>query len=202
MERMLGVCQEQGLIAILGLGAQFDPELTAGRMTMREMWTKSWTVNTVGTQIMTHTFVPLLLKSSDPRLLFITSGTSTLAGTENLELLINKVPAKGWPKNNPRLSNFPAYRSSKAGMNMMMRYPVPNHSLSPRHRADIVRAESGSETSRKTASRCGASRPAILPPGWVEARRRTRSRALETRRWRASSLEMSCKGRGTPMWAK
>ena len=89
---------------------------------MRELWTKSWITNTVGTQIMTATFVPLLLKSSDPRLLFMTSGTSTLKGTENLESPINKVPPPGWPKITPNaINNIAAYRSSKCGMNMMMR---------------------------------------------------------------------------------
>ncbi|KAG8889097.1 hypothetical protein FRB98_005847 [Tulasnella sp. 332] len=100
-------------------GASFEPELAAGRMTEREMWNQSWNTNTTGTHIMTSTFVPLLLQSSDPRLLFITSGTSTLAGTENTAVPVNKIPAKGWPKA-PGF-NVPAYRSSKAGMNMMMR---------------------------------------------------------------------------------
>ncbi len=85
---------------------------------MREMWNKSWNVNTTGTQILTHTFVPLLLESGDPRLLFITSGTSPLTETDNLDLPLNRSPAKGWPKSSPALS---AYRSSKTGMNMMMR---------------------------------------------------------------------------------
>lgn len=71
---------------------------------------------------MTASFVPLLLKSSDARLLFVTSGTSTLKGTENLDSPLNKVPAAGWPKKIPTvINNIPAYRSSKAGMNMMMR---------------------------------------------------------------------------------
>lgn len=67
---------------------------------------------------MTTVFVPLLLESSNPRLLFITSGTSTLEGTTNMALAVNQYPPKGWPK-----ANFavPAYRSSKTGMNMMMR---------------------------------------------------------------------------------
>lgn len=103
-------------------GAQFDPQILAGNMTMRQVWNASWNVNTVGTQIMTATFAPLLLKSHDPRLLFMTSGTSTLTGTENLASPINKVPAAGWPKTTlTRLNNIPAYRSSKCGMNMMMR---------------------------------------------------------------------------------
>ena len=89
---------------------------------MRQAWTASWNVNTVGTQIMTATFMPLLLKSHNPRLLFITSGTSTLTGTENLNLPINKVPAGGWPKKTATsINNIPAYRSAKCGMNMMMR---------------------------------------------------------------------------------
>ena len=87
------------------------------------MWIKSWNVNTVGTQIMTSVFMPLLLRTSNPRLLFITSGTSALATTENMALPVNKIPSKGWPKGNfdGRNYNVPAYRSSKTGMNMMMR---------------------------------------------------------------------------------
>lgn len=69
---------------------------------------------------MTHTFVPLLLKSSDPRLLFITSGTSTLTDYASplIALPLDQSPPKGWPKTAPAV---PAYRSSKTGMNMMMR---------------------------------------------------------------------------------
>ena len=87
------------------------------------MWNQSWNVNTVGTQVMTSTFVPLLLQAPNPRLLFITSGTSTLAGTENMALFVNRYSAKGWPKGNfdGKNYNVPAYRSSKTGMNMMMR---------------------------------------------------------------------------------
>jgi len=85
---------------------------------MREMWNKSWNVNTTGTNILTQTLVPLLLKSSDPRLIFITSGTSTLAEHGGEKLAIDKSPAKGWPKQG---FSIPAYRSVKTGMNMMMR---------------------------------------------------------------------------------
>lgn len=85
---------------------------------MREMWNKSWDVNTTGAYILTYTFVPLLLRSSDPRLLFITSGTSTLAEIENIALPVNRSPANGWPKQGFAIT---AYRSSKTGMNMMMR---------------------------------------------------------------------------------
>ncbi|KAF5565089.1 transcriptional regulatory [Fusarium phyllophilum] len=101
-------------------GVQLDQQLTAGKMSAREMWNKTYDVNVTGTHILTYTSAPLLLKSSDPRLMFIASGTSSLAGSENPDLPINKQPNKGWPK---ALNNFnlPAYRSSKTAMNMMMR---------------------------------------------------------------------------------
>ncbi|KAK2592782.1 hypothetical protein QQS21_009525 [Conoideocrella luteorostrata] len=108
-------------VLVNNAGGQFDQHFSAGKMTMRQVWHQSWSVNTASTQIMTANFVPLLLKSSDPRLLFITSGTSTLQGAENLELPINRVPQKGWPKSGPAQSSIPAYRSAKTGMNMMMR---------------------------------------------------------------------------------
>ena len=75
-------------------------------------------MNITGTHILTHTFVPLLLKSSHPRLIFVTSGTSTLAESENTMIPMNKSPTKGWPK---QVHTIAAYRSSKTGMNMMMR---------------------------------------------------------------------------------
>ncbi|KAL5584175.1 hypothetical protein FOVSG1_015526 [Fusarium oxysporum f. sp. vasinfectum] len=89
-------------------------------MSAREMWNKTYNVNVTGTHILTWNFAPLLLESSDPRLMFITSGTSSLTGSENPDLPPNKQPSKGWPKT---LNNFhlPAYRSSKTAMNMMMR---------------------------------------------------------------------------------
>ena len=68
---------------------------------------------------MTHTFLPLLLNSSDPRLIFVTSGTSTMGEHGNTALLVNKSPPQGWPKTS--MTGVPAYRSSKTGMNMMMR---------------------------------------------------------------------------------
>ena len=79
---------------------------------------------------MTATFAPLLLKSHDPRLLFMASGTSTLTGTENLSLPINKISAAGWPKTTlTAQTNIPAYRSSKCGMNMMMRGTSQHNAL-------------------------------------------------------------------------
>jgi len=108
-------------ILINNAGASFDGQMYDGtsKMSMREMWNKSWDVNTTGTHIVTYTFAPLLLKSSEPRLIFITSGTSPLAETENTTSWLNKSPAKGWPKE--VMAPLAAYRSSKCGMNMLMR---------------------------------------------------------------------------------
>ncbi|KIX02716.1 uncharacterized protein Z518_08658 [Rhinocladiella mackenziei CBS 650.93] len=105
-------------VLINNAGGQFDQQLAAGKMTTREMWNKSWNVNTTSTYILTHTLMPLLLKSSDARLIFITSGMSTMTEHGNPPSALNLSPPKGWPKQEP---GFPAYRSSKTGMNMMMR---------------------------------------------------------------------------------
>lgn len=99
-------------------GAQLDQQWYHGKMTLREVWNRSWDVNTTGAHILTYTFAPLLLQSDNPRLLFITSGTSTLTESDNLNLRFNQSPEKGWPKSSLMI---PAYRASKTGMNMLMR---------------------------------------------------------------------------------
>jgi len=105
-------------VLVNNAGALFDQLVAAGKLGAREMWNRTWNVNTTSTHIMTSTFAPLLLKSSDPRLLFLASGTSSLAGTENPAIPVNKVPLKGWPKTG---FSVPAYRSAKTGLNMVMR---------------------------------------------------------------------------------
>lgn len=86
-------------------------------MSTRQMWNASWNVNVAGTYVLTETFIPLLLKSAQPRLIFITSGTSTLTEHANPALAINKSPPKGWPKQQFAVV---AYRSAKTGLNMMV----------------------------------------------------------------------------------
>jgi NAD(P)-dependent dehydrogenase (short-subunit alcohol dehydrogenase family) len=105
-------------------GANFDGQIVNGNMSIREAFNTSWDTNVSGTHVLTAGAIPLLLKSSDPRLMFITSGTSTLAETERFDnpifTRINSSPEAGWPKNlgpNP----VTAYRSSKCGLNMLMR---------------------------------------------------------------------------------
>lgn len=105
-------------------GASFDYEILQGRMSMREGFNASWNVNVTGTHILTTLAVPLLLKSSDPRLIFIASGTATLAETERTDApqlhRINASPPAGWPKEAIGMTTT-AYRSAKTGLNMLMR---------------------------------------------------------------------------------
>ncbi|KAL4790348.1 hypothetical protein BDV19DRAFT_382359 [Aspergillus venezuelensis] len=96
-------------------GASFDAYIGKD-MTARDAWNKSWDVNVTGAHIMTTTFLPLLLKSRDPRLLFITSGLSSLQASSDPNNPKNVIPAAGLPKALP----FVGYRSSKAGLNMLM----------------------------------------------------------------------------------
>ncbi|KAI5481772.1 NAD(P)-binding protein [Pseudohyphozyma bogoriensis] len=104
-------------VLINNAGISIDNEIASGKKTMRQAWTEMYDVNVTGTQVMTNTFVPLLLKSTSPRLVFITSGTSSIEeASKGLPFTATKPPA-GWPK--PNAWSFSGYRSCKAGMNMM-----------------------------------------------------------------------------------
>jgi NAD(P)-dependent dehydrogenase (short-subunit alcohol dehydrogenase family) len=105
-------------------GAQFDLHVAQGKMSLREALNASWDVNVTGTHVLTTLAVPLLLKSADPRLLFITSGTSSLNETERFDTptyaRLNGSPEKGWPKTGGTPS-ITTYRSAKTGLNMLVR---------------------------------------------------------------------------------
>lgn len=111
-------------VLVNNAGAQFDAQIAAGKLTVREAFNKSWDVNVSGTHVLTLEAVPLLLKSDDPRLLFLTSGTAPLAETELTEgpiySRLNGSPEAGWPKPAGTMG-LPAYRSVKTGLNMVMR---------------------------------------------------------------------------------
>ncbi|KAJ7813227.1 hypothetical protein B0H14DRAFT_2377086 [Mycena olivaceomarginata] len=104
-------------------GAAFDSAVQDGTMSLREAFNANWDTNVTGAHVLTTLAAPLLLKSADPRLLFITSGTSSMTGDRSTVPTlagINVSPAKGWPKAYT-VASFPSYRSAKAGLNMLMR---------------------------------------------------------------------------------
>ncbi|EMR65559.1 putative short chain protein [Eutypa lata UCREL1] len=102
-------------------GGSYDHERKEGKLTLREAWNKTFDVNVSGTYVMTHVFLPLLIQSADPRLLFITSGLSSLTRTRDQFYPLTTPPAAGWPKKAGELPNdHTAYRSSKTALNMMM----------------------------------------------------------------------------------
>lgn len=112
-------------ILVNNAGAAFDNQMQPkGPLGIREAFNKSWDTNVSGTQVLTTLAIPLLLKSAHPRLIFITSGTSTITETEMTDTpvlkALNSSPAAGWPKP-PAMNPTTSYRSTKAGLNMLMR---------------------------------------------------------------------------------
>lgn len=116
-------------VLINNAGASFDGPIASGAMGIREAFNASWDTNVSGTHVLTSLAIPLLLKAADPRLLFVTSGTSSMWETDpenwtdemrTILSRINSSPEKGWPK--PKQFNpITSYRSTKTGMNMLMR---------------------------------------------------------------------------------
>ncbi|KUJ13943.1 NAD(P)-binding protein [Mollisia scopiformis] len=97
-------------------GATFDIEYIRGKTSLRECFAKSYDVNVAGTNVMTHTFMPLLLKSSEPRLIFVT-GLSNITQAGEKYFPTPPQPA-GWPKK----IDFETigYRCTKVALNMLM----------------------------------------------------------------------------------
>ncbi|CZR58765.1 probable dehydrogenases with different specificities (related to short-chain alcohol dehydrogenases) [Phialocephala subalpina] len=97
-------------------GATLDIEFLAGKVSLRECFAKSYDVNVAGTNVLTWTFMPLLLKSSDPRLIFVT-GLSNITQASQKFFPTPPQPA-GWPKK----IDFETigYRCSKTALNMLM----------------------------------------------------------------------------------
>ena len=98
-------------------GATFDIEHLRGNVSLRSSFTKAYDVNVAGTHVLTHTFIPLLVKSSDPRLIFIT-GLSGITQASKQYFPTPPQPA-GWPKPKTDFETI-AYRCSKCALNMLM----------------------------------------------------------------------------------
>ena len=91
-------------------------EFVANKISLRDCFTKAYDVNVAGTHVMTWTFMPLLLKSADPHLIFV-AGLSHITLASEAYFPTPPQPA-GWPKK----VDFEtiAYRCSKTALNMMM----------------------------------------------------------------------------------
>ena len=103
-------------VLINNAGATFDLEYVAGRVSLRECFMRAYDTNVAGTNVLTHTFIPLLLASPAPRLIFVT-GLSNITGASKSYYPTPPQPA-GWPKK----IDFETigYRSSKCALNMLM----------------------------------------------------------------------------------
>ncbi|KAJ6442765.1 putative oxidoreductase [Purpureocillium lavendulum] len=107
-------------VLVNNAGADLDTAISSGRLTKRAGWNQSWDVNVAGTHIFTEVFAPLLLssKSQAPRLLFLTSGLSSIGENATGASPRYALPPAGWPKpGDPFI--YLAYRSSKSGLNMI-----------------------------------------------------------------------------------
>jgi NAD(P)-dependent dehydrogenase (short-subunit alcohol dehydrogenase family) len=111
-------------VLVNNAGVNLDRELTSGRLSIREAFNKTWNINVTGTHLLTTLLIPLLKKSYDARLLFMTSGTSSMTETDVEKVphlaRINGLMPVGWPKDHG-INPITIYRSSKAGLNMLMR---------------------------------------------------------------------------------
>ncbi|KAK1061348.1 hypothetical protein LTR74_011099 [Friedmanniomyces endolithicus] len=126
LEKLVGGIESKyGKLDVLinNAGAGFDTQIQSGALSIREAYNASWDTNVTGTQVLTTLSMPLLIKSSNPRLLFVTSGTSSLIQTdlsEGIFARLNAAPDAGWPKQG-QLNPVTSYRSTKTGLNMLMR---------------------------------------------------------------------------------
>jgi len=108
----------QGCLDILinNAGAAFDGEFLQGKTSLRECFNRAYDVNVSGTNVVTWTFIPLLLKSADARILFV-AGLSQMTQAAESYFPTPPQPA-GWPKQ----IGFETigYRCSKTAMSMLM----------------------------------------------------------------------------------
>ncbi|KIW86852.1 uncharacterized protein Z519_12473 [Cladophialophora bantiana CBS 173.52] len=140
-------------------GATFDLAFVAGEISLRECFLRAYNVNVAGTNVFTWKFMPLLLKSTDPRLIFVT-GLSNVTQASRSYFPTPPQPA-GWPKK----IEFETigYRCSKTALNMLM--VDWNHKL----KADGVRVwavgpgflETDLGNARHLAKEMGAKHPSI-----------------------------------------
>ena len=91
------------LINNAGIGSRSLPQ----GLSLRQQYTQIMDTNAISAACLTEAFVPLLRKSSNPRIIFITSEFGSIGSVLN-------------PKSPYYGIDLPQYRASKAAMNMIM----------------------------------------------------------------------------------
>ena len=98
-------------------GANLDMDYLRGTVSLRDSFTRAYDGNVAGTHVLTHTFMPLLIKSEDPRLIFV-AGLANQTRASEKYFPTPPQPA-GWPKPKMDFETI-GYRCSKTALNMLM----------------------------------------------------------------------------------
>ncbi|OKL61382.1 hypothetical protein UA08_03128 [Talaromyces atroroseus] len=101
------VQQKYGRLDVLVNNAGVALDLKEKGTPIRELMQRTFDINVFGAAAVTDAFIPLLEKSSNPRLVFTSSSVGSLTRASDL--------ANPWSK-----APIPAYRTSKAALNMLM----------------------------------------------------------------------------------
>ncbi|KFY25886.1 hypothetical protein V491_01560 [Pseudogymnoascus sp. VKM F-3775] len=97
-------------------GITKDLDYVRGKVSLRESLIGSYDINVAGTHVITFTFIPLLLQSTDPRLIFIT-GLGTFDQCARGDFPLPPLE-RGWPKKME--FETVGYRCTKTALNMLM----------------------------------------------------------------------------------
>lgn len=101
------VASKFGRLDVLINNAGIGPYALPAEASTRERFSKIFSTNVTGAACLTDAFIPLLQKASQPRIIFVSSAVGSL--TQTLD-----------PSSGNYHVNAPAYRTSKAAMNMLM----------------------------------------------------------------------------------
>lgn len=101
-------------VLINNAGVTYDMKSVAGKKSLCDCFNMAYDVNVTGANVMTYTFVPLLLESTNPRLLFI-AGLSQMTLAQDNDFPTPPQPA-GWPK---KIDFEFGHRCSKTALNML-----------------------------------------------------------------------------------
>ncbi|CAD6565179.1 MAG: hypothetical protein ASARMPRED_006501 [Alectoria sarmentosa] len=99
------VATKYGRLDVLINNAGIGPYAFPAEASTRERFTRIFSTNVTGAACLTDAFIPLLQKSSQPRIIFVSSGVGSLSQTLD--------PSRAGV-------DAPAYKASKAAMNMLM----------------------------------------------------------------------------------